>query len=201
MLNFKSLSTMVATVALCGVVVAPSFAQTRNSQQNRYRYNQRTWQIRSLVDAAERTSNAFRDAVEKRDRNTNSRNRDIGSSRERFFDDLTPAVQRLDEALERLRRVADNNRPRAGRDEMEEVLTRAREVDKYFSGTSFGWGGNNRNGNGNGNNNRYGGNNRNGRYNYTRSSNLDDRWQDLRNDLNALAKAYGLQALSGRRGW
>ncbi len=175
MFELKSIRMAVASVALFGLAVMPAMAQRRIIQR-RPPINQRTWEIRSLVDAAERTSNSFRDAVERRDRNTNTPRRYGTTYRERYFNDLAPQVRRLDEAFERLRSVADNRRPRAGRDEMTRVLTAARSVNRYFSSYSYGWGGGNR-------------------YNYMRSSDLDARWRDLKRDINALARAYNMATI------
>lgn len=193
-MNTKSISMAIATAALVAVTAMPASAQIRrNGTYRKPAVSQRTWQIRSLVDAGERSSNAFRDAVEDRDRNSNTPNRYGTSSRERFFNDLAPVVRRMDEAFEDLRRVADNNRPRAGRDEMTKLLQRARIVDRFFTGSTFGgsgWSGVVQPKNG-----RY------QAYNYTRSTTLEARWRDVRRDINALAKAYNMTGLNARRGW
>lgn len=201
MFNKKSIGALIATIALSSLVIVPATAQggygqhqgnrDRDQQQHRNR-NQGTWQIRNLVDQAERSSNAFRDAVEKRDRQTNSKNRRGNNNQERFFDELAPRVRSLDEAMEALRRAADNNRLRSGRDEMTTVLDRARSVDRFFNGNTFGNGNGYGNGNGNGN--------RRNQYTYTRSNNLDARWQDLRRDINAMANAYNMSPIGTRRG-
>lgn len=196
MSKLKNISLAIAGVALCGALVASTPAQGRRNGQYRnrpgYQYDQRNWDIQRLVNNAERTSNAFRDAVEDRDRRTERRG---NNSRERFFDDLTPHVQRMDEAFERLRRQANNRSRWNGRDEMAQVLRHAVSVDRYFSGSRFGsdagWRYENRRGQ----------NRRDDGYNYQRSANLDARWRDLRGDINALARAYGLPEVNGRRYW
>lgn len=248
---------LIASIALCGVAVAPMTAQAQFGQGDRRgdsRYD-REWNIRSLVDRAERSSNAFRQIVERRDaqfddrrddrrdddrrreeerrRREEERRRRGGSgdddlrrdqdrwmgngrrgderNRDRFFDELEPRVQRMDEAFERLRKVASNDDRRRGRTEMAAVLRYAREVDRYFYGNTFGrrnddWGnGRGNNGRGNGNGRRNDGWRRDEGYTYNRSGTLNSRWSTLRNDINALARAYGLEPINGsgigRRGY
>jgi hypothetical protein len=186
-MNLKTnLNVLLAAVALVGVAAAPTTANA----QSRRAYQTNRWNVSDLINRAERTSNAFREAVERRDerqdRRDNDRDRDWNRNRGRFFDELEPNVRRMDEAFERLRRVARNDRRDEGRREMQDVLQYARAVDRYFVGNQFGWG------NGNGNRNR-------NRYNYTRSGTLNSRWRDLRNDINSLARLYRLPALNGRR--
>jgi hypothetical protein len=159
---------------------------TTAEAQNRRSYPASRWNVSELINRAERTSNEFREAVERRDERQDRRedrdDRDWNRNRGRFFDDLEPNVQRMDEAFERLRRVARNDRRDQGRTEMAAVLQHARVVDRYFSGNQFGWGNGNRN-----------------RYSYRRSGVLDSRWRALRGDINALARLYRLPALNGRR--
>ena len=168
----KGMTIAVAALSICAMTSVPASAQ---NWRNHSRYNQRNWDVRAAVDAAERSSNAFRDVVEARDRN--ERTGRWMNNRERYFNELVPAVQRLDEAFERLRRVADNNRYRAGSTEMADVMARGREVDRFMRGNRFGW-------------------NSGGRYQYAPGSDLRARWNDLKRDINSLARIYGIAPLS-----
>jgi hypothetical protein len=178
MFNLKNAA--VAAVAMCGFALAPVSADASSGPQIRTRYYQRTWQIDRLIAEAERLSNAFRAAIERLDsRSDDYRYRTrTNTTQERFFDAVTPHVQRMDEAFEDLRQEANDNRYRSGYDEMVRVLQHARAIDRYFMTNRFNWGGT--------------------RNTYMRSGNLNSRWQDLRTDINALARAYGLNPIGGR---
>jgi hypothetical protein len=232
---------MTAMAAVCGFVVLPNFAQAQGAwdmagSQGRGRYDQRyddryysrpfRNNLESLVRNAERSSNSFRQMIERRedwiedlidrrddrwDRNDDWRNdryRDDRSrddryrddryrdrsnlgQRDRFFDQLRPRVQRLDEAFERLRRDVERNSARSGRDEADRVIRAANEVDRIFPDQDYGW--------------RY-----NSRYNRAervpnyRNSNrrgqrISERWADLRRDINSIARAYNLPEVGRSR--
>lgn len=83
------------------------------------------WRVKARATRVERASNAFRAGFERQIA-------DYGWGKLREGADAKARVRRLDEALERLRRAADDRRPLKGRDEMVAVLARARNVDLVF---------------------------------------------------------------------
>lgn len=180
----------------------------RNGNYNNYNRN-----LVDRVVKAERASNEFREEFERMWSRNNDRDRDwnngwnrewsrngsnngrwgtgnnngrYGNGNNRYYGSSNPkeAVQRFDEAMERLRSAVNrNSRDNYGaRDEMDEVLARAREVDRFF-GSSI-W---SAYGRGNG---RYNGRSDNRVY----SGRLDNQWSQLRRDIDSLARDFG-------RGW
>lgn len=104
---------LLATVA--GGTLLPADAQAQYGRRPGRSVRSADWIVRPLVNRTERESNAFRAWFER----SGSR-RDGGLKRN---------VQRLDEALERLRDRASDGRPGVGRPELERALVAARAVD------------------------------------------------------------------------
>ncbi|AIE84152.1 hypothetical protein [Fimbriimonas ginsengisoli] len=122
----KNFRTALAVVVVAGAVAAPisANAQFRGGWWNEHR-RVVAWHVRDLVDRTERESNSLRATFERDfDRYDLDRYNRADRAKDR--------IQRLDESLERLRRIADDRTPRAGREEMREVLSRARVVDEIF---------------------------------------------------------------------
>lgn len=118
-------------------------------------------QVRTLVDRAERNSNALRNSFE-RDFNRYNLNRIPVGERAK------QNVQQLDESFERLRDVADDRNVINGRDEMRKVVREAEDVDRIFS------------------------------RNRQIASTVRGQWNRLRDDINQLARIYGISGI-GRR--
>lgn len=132
--------------------------------------------VRDLVVKAERSSNQFREDFERRwGRYDDWRNRGRGDyQRNRGWtrdwdrnDAPREAIQRLDEAFERLRRDVDRNRDgrtnRAAREEMAAINRWSRSVDNFMRG-SWGPGG---------------------------SAGLDRQWSMLKRDIDQLNRYFG----------
>ena len=193
---------ILTTFAVAGAIMVPLTASAQGYGQGRGGYGsgqghgnngyaRGDWRVRELVDSAERESNDFRHSLESReylrdvrDRQTDRFGRDKSGNRdsriERWRDDMIPSVQRLDQAFERLRKATDNNRPGQGRREMEEVVVRAREVERHLG-----------NGRGAYSNRNYG-------YGAGGRNDLLSDWNRLRNDISELARMYGVSSLNGR---
>jgi len=188
MRNLSGTRAVLVSIAVCGAAMASA----------QYGGGNRPWAIRTLVDRAERSSNTFRDIVEHRedlsDYRINDRRRDPEWEKDQavFFDALKPVVQRMDESFEHLRRIADNHRPRYGRDEMADVMRYASDVEHFMN--------NYRSGKGIFRPTWYRGPVYTLRGSGFRiSDNLTRKWADVRQDINALANAYDLPPINANR--
>ncbi len=76
-----------------------------------------------LAKRAERESNSFRAWFER-----NYSRRQLGRERDNRW--LKNEIQSLDEAMERVRRKADDRRPARGRGELEDAMDHARRIDR-----------------------------------------------------------------------
>ena len=125
--------TRLLGIALLAAVVGGTLLPAKAEAQFRRRRNgdivRADWTVRPLVDAAERQSNAFRQYFE----NNFAKGR-IGRYHDNKF--LKNHIQRMDEAIERLRSKADDRRPGIGKGELQQALAQARTVDReiYFAG-------------------------------------------------------------------
>lgn len=114
---------MAAMIGLSGTASAQRYDRDRDNQ--RPVHGQRSWNIRAMVDDAERDSNAMRHQFELQlDRMPNYERRRVAG--------LKSAIQTLDESFEALRRFADDRRPRAGQREMNSVLADAQRVSELM---------------------------------------------------------------------
>ncbi len=125
----KKIALSLATAVVASVALAPATAEAQVYTRRGDAYDRPVprrggdWVVRPLVDRAERQSNAFRHWYEK----TYSR-RHLG--RDADARDFKHDIQRLDEAMERVRAKADDHRPGIGRDELRTAIVRAREIDR-----------------------------------------------------------------------
>lgn len=135
----KRIHTLAATIAALaiGFTLLPSDASAqirtrrdddRWDQRDRDRdrdrgRDRRNYNIESLARRTERESNSFRDWFER----NNSRRR-MGRSQDNRW--LKNEIQNLDEALERVRRKADDRRPERGRSDMQDAMEHARRIDR-----------------------------------------------------------------------
>lgn len=125
---------LVALLA-AGFALAPSSAdaQVRTRRDDGYyrrsdddfRWDRpvRDWEVRPMVDRAERQSNAFRawyEHIYAKDRLRHDPN----------ARDFKRDIQHMDEAMERLRRKADDHRPGIGRNELQDALSWAAEINR-----------------------------------------------------------------------
>ena len=121
-----ALSLAAPFVAALALVPIDAVAQVRTRRDDGYfRWDRpaRDWEVRPAVDRAERQSNAFRAWYE----STYRRDRMGRDPRAR---DFKRDVQRMDEAMERLRRRADDRKPGIGREDLQEALGWATEIDR-----------------------------------------------------------------------
>ena len=118
----------------------------------------RAWQVRGVIDRTERESNALRASFER-----DFRRYDL--DRLPRFDAAKRDIQRMDEAFERLRAVADDRKPRAGVRELQTTIERARTVDRLFV------------------------------RNPNIRDTVRYQWRDLRGDINNLARIYDVPGL------
>ncbi len=135
-------SVLVATVLVASALGAP-------------------WRVKGRVERAERSSNAFRQGFERQIA-------DYGWGKLKEGADAKARVKRFDEAMEALRRRADDKRPLQGRDEMVAVLARARNVDLVF------------------------------RRHPEIAGVSKPRWRKLRSEVSGLARIYDLKPLAKR---
>ena len=130
----KTLALSLATLFVGGLVLAPSpaSAQVRTRRDDGFyqddydRRAPRVWEVKTSVDRAERQSNSFRAWYE----GTYRRDRLGRDPRAR---DFKHDIQRMDEAMERLRRHADDRKPFAGREDLQEALGFATEIDREIT--------------------------------------------------------------------
>jgi len=162
--------TLAAIAALAvGLAVLPSdaSAQIRTRRDDDYRWNRRDrrdYNIESLARRTERESNSFRDWFE----HNYSRGR-LGRSRDNRW--LKNEIQNMDEALERVRRRADDRHPERGRSDMEDAMDHARRIDRELvTDTVLGGLGRDR-----------------------QTRNTVPEWIDFRRTLDDLARAYGIR--------
>ena len=129
----KTLALSLAALFVAGVALAPSdaSAQVRTRRDDGYYQDRdyrplRDWQVKPLVDRAERESNSFRAWYE----STYRRDRLGRDPRAR---DFKHDIQRMDEAMERLRRKADDRKPGVGREDLQQALGWATEIDREIT--------------------------------------------------------------------
>lgn len=136
----RKIAVALAAAFVAGVALAPTQAQAqidtrrgdwdrrdrdwdrRDRDWDRNDRNRR-WSVESQVRQAERQSNAFRAWFER-----NYSRRRLGREHDNRW--LKNEIQNLDEAMERLRGKADDNRPNQGRAQIEDALAHARRIDR-----------------------------------------------------------------------
>lgn len=157
----KNARILLAAFVVVGALAAPvsANAQWRNGRGNRqWDRPARVSNVRFLVDRAERESNSFRSDFERTYDRRDLDRYDRGN-------DARRAIQRLDESFERLRREVDDRNPARGRDEAQDVVRYAREVERLFD--------------------------RNRGFHRT----VTGDWERLRATVNQIARAYNLPAI------
>ena len=125
-------AALVAIAAIAPQDAASQIDTRRDTRNSRDRDRDWNWDrdrdargrsIESLAKRTERESNAFRAWFE---RNYDARR--LGRSRDNRW--LKNEIQNLDEAMERVRRRADDRRPDRGRKDFEDAMGHARRVDR-----------------------------------------------------------------------
>lgn len=114
--------TLIAALAAFATFVPATASAQRGGWRNDHRRPAQVgkdWTVRPLVVRTERESNAFRAWFER-----------SGSRRDR---NLKDNVQKLDEALERLRSRASDGRPGVGKPELQRALNYARAIDRQIN--------------------------------------------------------------------
>ncbi len=126
----NSLTLGLAALILAGIALAPTnaAAQVRPRRDDGYVRRDRDrptrgWEVRPMVDRAERQSNAFRAWYEHIYAKDRLRHDPVAH-------DLKRDIQRLDESMERLRRKADDHRPGIGREELRDAVRWGSEIDR-----------------------------------------------------------------------
>ncbi len=127
----RTFALSLAALFAAGFALTPTdaSAQVRTRRDDGY-YDRgrddrpvRDWEVRPLVDRAERQSNSFRawyEHIYAKDR--------LGH--DPYAHDFKRDIQHMDEAMERLRRKADDHRPGVGRDELREAIRWGSEIDR-----------------------------------------------------------------------
>ncbi|RYG46319.1 hypothetical protein EON79_10445 [bacterium] len=114
----KNVALSLAALLAVGLAVLPAQAeaQSRRWGKGQPAQNRRQWQVKPLIVRVERESNSFRAWFERSDSRRDS--------------NLKRDVQRLDESLERLRSRASDNRPGVGREDLQNALRYAQNIDR-----------------------------------------------------------------------
>lgn len=126
MKNARNLAISLAAVCVASVALLPADANAQFwHRRQEFRHpvpGNRDWVVRPLVNDAERESNSFRAWFEK-----NYSREHLGRDRDNRW--LKHEIQSMDEAMERLRARADDNRPGIGREDLVDAISHARRVD------------------------------------------------------------------------
>ncbi len=122
--NARNLAITLAAVCVASMALLPADANAQfRHRRPEYRVPaNRDWVVRPLVNDAERESNSFRAWFER-----NYSREHLGRDRDNRW--LKHEIQSMDEAMERLRARADDNRPGIGREDLVDAISHARRVD------------------------------------------------------------------------
>ncbi len=151
--------TVLLVAALGSFVALPSSSPAQ--KYHRPVVQREKWAVRATIDHAERESNTLRDIFE-------HRYNEYKLGKLNTAENARTQIQRMDEAFEKLRAVADDNHPWRGKTELQAVITHARNVDRMFS-----------------------------RHREIQSA-VSGHWWTLRQDINTLSRIYGISGLGKR---